>query len=74
MSFHVWSADAPEWLAHWSSWPEREVYAHPGYVALEEDERTRGALRRVALGRGLVLYPFLLRDLRGEPFGATRRT
>ena len=41
MSFEVWTPDSGEWLAHWSSWPEREVHAHPGYVALYEDEVTR---------------------------------
>jgi Acetyltransferase (GNAT) domain len=70
VSFDLWRADSPEWLAHWSSWPEREAYAHPGYVALEEDEHTRALCAAWRSDEGSVLYPFLLRDLRGEPFGA----
>ena len=68
MSFHLWSADSPEWLAHWSSWPAREVYAHPGYVLLYEDEQTRALCAAWRSSDGCVLYPFLLRDLAGEPF------
>ena len=69
MSFAVWSADSPEWLAQWSSWPELEVYAHPGYVSLEQDEHTRALCAAWRSEEGSVLYPFLLRDLRGDPFG-----
>jgi hypothetical protein len=69
LSFHLWSADSADWLAHWSSWPEREVYAHPGYVSLDEDEHTRALAAGWRSDEGCVLYPFLLRDLRGEPFG-----
>ena len=69
MSFHVWTADSAEWLAHWTAWPEHEVYAHPGYVALYEDEHTRALCAAWRSDDGCVLYPFLLRDLRSEPFG-----
>ena len=69
MSFHVWNADSSDWLAHWSAWPEREVYAHPGYVSLYEDEATRALCAGWGSDEGSVLYPFLLRDLRREPFG-----
>lgn len=69
LSFHLWSADSAEWLAHWSAWPGREVYAHPGYVALFEDGATRALCAGWRSDEGSVLYPFLLRDLRGEPFG-----
>jgi hypothetical protein len=68
LSFHLWSADSPEWLAHWASWPRREVHAHPGYVALYEDDRTRAFCAAWRSGVGCVLYPFLLRDLTAEPF------
>ena len=68
MSFHVWSAGSPEWLAHWSAWPEREVHAHPGYVSLYEDAESRALCAAWRSDEGCVLYPFLLRDLRGEPF------
>jgi Acetyltransferase (GNAT) domain len=69
VSFQLWSADSADWLAHWISWPGREVYAHPGYVSLFEDERTRAHCAGWRSEGGSVLYPFLLRDLRGEPFG-----
>jgi hypothetical protein len=68
VSFELWSADSAEWLAHWSSWPEREVYAHPGYASLYEDGQTRALCAAWRCEGGGVLYPFLLRDLRGEPF------
>jgi len=68
VSFEVWTPDSGEWLAHWSSWPEREVHAHPAYVALYEDEVTRARCAAWRSDDGCVLYPFLLRDLRGEPF------
>jgi hypothetical protein len=68
VSFELWSADSAEWLSHWSSWPAREVYAHPGYASLYEDGQTRAVCAAWRSEGGGVLYPFLLRDLRGEPF------
>jgi len=68
LSFRVWTAEAPEWLEHWSSWPAREVWAHPGYAALYEDDATRALCAAWQADEGCVLYPLLLRDLRGEPF------
>lgn len=70
MSFELWSAESAEWLDHWSSWPEREVYAHPGYASLYEDGQTRALCAAWRSDGGGVLFPFLLRDLRGEPFRA----
>ena len=66
MSFHVWDAESPEWLDLWSTWPEREVYAHPRYVALYADERSRALCAAWRDVNGCVLYPFLLREV---PFG-----
>jgi hypothetical protein len=63
LSLAVVTADDERWLAAWEAWPEREVHAHPEYVALYEDDTARALC---ALDDG-VLYPFLLRDL---PFGA----
>ncbi len=45
------------------------MYAHPGYVSLYEDGATRARCAAWRSDEGCVLYPFLLRDLRGEPFG-----
>jgi hypothetical protein len=55
LSFEVLTADDPRWLERWTAWPEREIHAHPEYVALYGER----ALCAVADG---VLYPFLLRE------------
>jgi hypothetical protein len=68
LSFEVWPAESDEWLALWSSWPGREVWAHPGYASLYEDETTRALCAAWQSDDGCVLYPFLLRDLRVAPF------
>jgi len=59
---------SPAWLDAWSNAPTREVFAHPAYVALFEDEKTRAHAFLWQGRQGSVLYPFLLRDLQGEPF------
>jgi hypothetical protein len=69
VSFHVWSADSAEWLEHWATWPEREVFAHPRYVSLYADDHSQALCAAWRSDDGGVLYPFLLRDLRVEPFG-----
>jgi hypothetical protein len=66
LSFHIWSAESAEWLEHWSAWPEREPYAHPGYASLYEDEHTRALCAAWRSDDRCVLYPFLLREV---PFG-----
>jgi hypothetical protein len=68
LSFDVWHADSPDWLAHWSAWPEREPHAHPAYASLYEETGTRALCAGWRSDTGCVLYPFLLRNL--EPFGA----
>jgi hypothetical protein len=68
LSFDVLSARSDEWLALWSSWPEREVWAHPGYASLYGDERSRVHCAVWRSDDGCVLYPLLLRDLRAAPF------
>lgn len=58
----------PAWLDAWSCSHHPEVFAHPAYAALFEDEKT---LARAFLWEGTegsIIYPFLLRDLQGEPF------
>jgi hypothetical protein len=68
---HVWSTepgDFERWLEHWQAWPAREVYAHPGYLKLYEDDRSRALCAAWTGAAGTVLYPFLLRDLTVEPF------
>lgn len=68
---HVWSTDpgdVEQWLEHWHAWPGREVYAHPGYLKLYEDDGSRALCAAWTGAEGTVLYPFLLRDLTVEPF------
>ena len=73
MDFAVLRASDPTerrlWLDEWRSTEPRDVYAHPDYVALYERPQVSEAV--CAFGRDSgrrVLYPFLLRDLGGEPF------
>jgi hypothetical protein len=68
---HVWSTepgDVERWLERWQAWPGREVYAHPGYLRLYEDDRSRALCVAWTGAAGSVLYPFLVRDLTVEPF------
>ena len=43
-------------------------FSHPGYLSLWEDEKTQGLVAAHETTEGRVHYPFLLRDLRKEPF------
>jgi hypothetical protein len=69
VSLDVWPAGSAEWAAHWAAWPGREAWAHTGYASLYEDEGARALCAAWRSDDGCVVYPFLLRDLRGEPFG-----
>lgn len=66
--FHVLDAadqaQAQAWTNLWSTWPEREVHAHPSYVGLfaESGQRVLCAVQ-VAVDGGAILYPFILRPL-----------
>ncbi|HLL82213.1 MAG TPA: GNAT family N-acetyltransferase [Longimicrobium sp.] len=62
-------AERREWLGMWEAWPQREVFAHPDYVALYAEEGA-GSARCAVLrsGAASVLYPFVQRDLRVEKF------
>ena len=33
--------DVERWLERWRDWPQREVFAHPGYLKLHEDGKSR---------------------------------
>lgn len=72
LDFKVWDAgreeDAREWIRAWESWPGREVFAHPHYVRLFAGPGIRPLSAAAESGGARVLYPFLLRDLKGEPF------
>jgi hypothetical protein len=56
------------WTAAWNAWPAREVFAHPNYLALFQTPADRVQCACFASPAGTALYPFLLRDLRGQPF------
>ncbi len=56
------------WLALWGSWPQREVFAHPHYVALSLEDGQRALCAVAEAGDGHILYPFILRDLTREPY------
>lgn len=59
---------SPAWLTAWNHSNDREVFAHPAYAALFEDEKTRACAFFRESEKGSILYPLLLRELRGEPF------
>ncbi|MEE4177364.1 MAG: GNAT family N-acetyltransferase, partial [Bacteroides sp.] len=56
------------WLSLWQQSKDPEVFAHPACAALFEDGKTTARALYWEGGQGSVLYPFLLRDLRDEPF------
>jgi hypothetical protein len=67
--FRIWYADEPadrdEWAAAWAAWPGREVFAHPGYVALDLAPGERAVCAAHLAPDACILHPFVLRDLRG---------
>ncbi|HVE38701.1 MAG TPA: GNAT family N-acetyltransferase [Planctomycetota bacterium] len=60
--------DRKKWLDLWSSWPQREVMAHPEYVRLfaRPGDRVIGAALRTASGG--ILYPVIVRPIASEPW------
>lgn len=62
-------ADTVNWISAWEDWPLREIFAHPNYVTLYADGLNSRALCAVwRSAAGSVLYPFVLRDVRAEPW------
>lgn len=60
------AADAKEramWLEIWSSWPRRDVFAHPEYLRLYESEHEKAFAAAYKTELGTILYPFLRRYL-----------
>lgn len=55
--------DAEAWAEAWSTWPAREVFAHPGYVGLYAEPGVRARCAISEAPGGTVLYPFLQREL-----------
>lgn len=60
------SQDRTEWIELWSSWPSREVQAHPAYSELfaKDCEQVLAAIFTSAGGHNII-YPFLLRTIDG---------
>lgn len=56
-------ADRDAWIALYDAWPDREVFAHPAYVALFATPTERPLAAFARFGDGWVLYPFILRPL-----------
>jgi hypothetical protein len=60
--------DRRQWITAWEAWPEREVFAHPDYVALEATgEGCRAIAAVLQLPEGGVLYPMLERIIGDGP-------
>jgi hypothetical protein len=72
--FEVLDAASPEgsagWLAAWSSWPGREVLAHPEFARLFARPCDRVVCARGEDAGGSVLFPLILRPLSAEPWAA----
>lgn len=71
-AFQVLDADNPAdltaWLEMWHRWPHREVFAHPSYLKLYSDGRSRAMCAMWRSAESCVLHPFLLRDVATEAF------
>ena len=57
-----------QWLDLWKQSTEKDVFAHPSYVSLFENTKTRARAFYWQGAQGSVLFPFLLRSLPHEPF------
>jgi hypothetical protein len=70
--FRIWDLarkpDLNAWLDCWSRWATADVFAHPGYVGLFGDSSSRPMCAAWEGTEGAILLPFLLRDLRHEPY------
>lgn len=62
------AADRKKWLDLWTSWPQRDVMAHPEYARLfaRPHDRVFAATLRTAAGG--ILYPVVVRPLAAEPW------
>lgn len=65
--FEIWDAADTQgraaWIGAWESWPDREVFAHPGYAELFASESDRVLCAAYLSGDGGVLYPFIFRPV-----------
>jgi len=56
------------WTQLWNRWPAREVFAHPAYLRMFRGDAERVLCAAWQSEGATVLYPFILRDLTGEPY------
>jgi hypothetical protein len=62
--------DRAAWLDLWNRWPGREIMAHPDYVRLFARPMDRVVAASLRSDEGGILYPFIVRPLSAEPWGA----
>ncbi len=65
---HTITTTDPQWLHLWQKTPDQSPFAHPGYLAQWEDHKTQALAAVLPQPTGSIIYPFLLRNLRKEPF------
>jgi len=63
--------DRATWLELWNRWPDREIMAHPDYVRLFARSQDRVIAATLQTDEGGILYPFIVRPLAAEPWGAS---
>lgn len=62
-------ADRSQWISRLEEWPDHEVFCHPDYLRLFVPAGGRAAAACLTAGKGAgVLYPFVVRSLRSEPW------
>lgn len=60
--------DHDRWLELFYQSGQQEVFTHPGYARLWESQHVQACAATFNEGNTTIFYPFLLRDLRQEPF------
>lgn len=60
--------DYSRWCEYWNTCNGKEVYAHPDYLGLYTDEKTKAMCAILIMDGQTLVYPFLLRDLSGEVY------
>jgi hypothetical protein len=72
--FRIWDAEqavqAEEWIRLWETLPSGDIHAHPHYVRLFCRPGDRALCAAWESAQGRIVFPFVLRDLRREPYGA----
>ena len=61
-------AEREHWVRLWERWPDREVWAHPDYVALFARSGDKSLCACRVEPAGAILFPLILRPLTEEPW------